>query len=72
MEVRDFEPSDYDHGPAFTKEFSLVGKDKKKEKIRVMHTPSIFNKNIKVVSEKSYVTRLWYKHEQIKFLVGPI
>ena len=41
-------PSDYDDGPAFTKEFSLIGKDKKAEKLRVMQKSSLFNKDFKV------------------------
>ena len=49
VEVVDIPPSDYDDGPSFTKEFSLVGKDKKKEKLRVMQKSSLFNKNFKVV-----------------------
>jgi len=48
VEVVDIPPSDYDDGPSFTKEFSLVGKDKKKEKLRVMQKSSLFNKNFKV------------------------
>ena len=50
VKVRPLKPSDYDLGPSFTKEFSLVGKDKKSEKLRVMKKPSLFNKNFKVVS----------------------
>ena len=49
VEVVDIPPSDYEDGPSFTKEFSLVGKDKKKEKLRVMQKSSLFNKNFKVV-----------------------
>ena len=53
--MRNIEPShDYGLGPSFTKEFSLVGKDKKKEKIRVMKKPSLFNKNFKVTSPKHF------------------
>merc|ERR1712108_41204 len=48
VKVRALKPSDYDLGPSFTKEFSLVGKDKKSEKLRVMKKPSLFNKNFKV------------------------
>merc|ERR1711974_53778 len=48
VKVRPLKPSDYDLGPSFTKEFSLVGKDKKSEKLRVMKKPSLFNKNFKV------------------------
>ena len=33
----------------YTKEFSLLGKDKKKVKLRVMQEPSLFNKNFQVV-----------------------
>ena len=45
------EPSDYEMGPSYTKEYSLVGKDKKKEKLRVMNKQSLFNKNFKVASK---------------------
>jgi len=48
VKVRPLKPSDYELGPSFTKEFSLVGKDKKSEKLRVMKKPSLFNKNFKV------------------------
>merc|ERR1711974_567082 len=48
VKVRSLKPSDYELGPSFTKEFSLVGKDKKSEKLRVMKKPSLFNKNFKV------------------------
>merc|ERR1711974_425535 len=34
VKVRSLKPSDYELGPSFTKEFSLVGKDKKSEKLR--------------------------------------
>ena len=47
--MRPLEASDYEMGPSFTKEFSLVGKDKKEEKLRVMEKSSLFNKNFKVV-----------------------
>ena len=52
VKVRSLKPSDYELGPSFTKEFSLVGKDKKSEKLRVMKKPSLFNKNFKVVLAK--------------------
>ena len=52
VEVRDHVPSDYDDGPTFTKEFSLIGKDKKAEKLRVMPISSLFNKDFKVVRAK--------------------
>ena len=51
VEVVNLEPSDYEMGPSYTKEYSLVGKDKKKEKLRVMNKQSLFNKNFKVASE---------------------
>ena len=55
--VKDLVPSDYQLGPSYTKEFSLVGKDEKKEKLQVMEKPSLFNKNFKVVSEN--IVWLW-------------
>ena len=51
VEVVNLEPSDYEMGPSYTKEYSLVGKDKKKEKLRVMNKQSLFNKNFKVASK---------------------
>ena len=51
MLVRDInplEPWDYQLDPTYTKEFQLVGKDKKEENIRVMQKSTIFNKNMKV------------------------
>ena len=56
--VKNLVPSDYQLGPSYTKEYSLVGKDKKKEELRVMKKPSLFNKNFKVVSEN--IVWLWY------------
>ena len=53
--VKNLVPSDYQLGPSYTKEFSLVGKDEKKEKLQVMEKPSLFNKNFKVLSRKSCV-----------------
>ena len=47
--MKNHEVSDYDVGPAYTKEFSLVGRDKKEEKLRVIEKNSLFNKNFKVV-----------------------
>ena len=49
VEMRELSPSDYQLGPSFTKEFSLLGKDNKAEKLRVMQKPSLFNKHLKVV-----------------------
>ena len=49
VEMRELSPSDYQLGPSFTKEFSLLGKDNKAEKLRVMQRPSLFNKHFKVV-----------------------
>ena len=46
--VKNLEPSDYQLGPSYIKEFSLVGKDKRRYKLRVMEKPSLFNKNFKV------------------------
>merc|ERR1712198_359440 len=48
VEMRELSPSDYQLGPSFTKEFSLLGKDNKAEKLRVMQKPSLFNKHLKV------------------------
>ena len=47
--MTELSPSDYQLGPAFTKELSLFGKDNKAEKLRVMQRPSLFNKNFKVI-----------------------
>ena len=47
VRVRQLEAADYQL--TFTKEFSLVGKNKKAEKLKVMERPSLFNKNFKVV-----------------------
>ena len=49
VKVKNHELSDYDVGPPYTKEFSLVGRDKKEEKLRVIEKNSLFNKNFKVV-----------------------
>ena len=51
--MRNLKRSDYELGEqfSFTKEFSLVGKDKNEEKLLVKKRPSLFNKNLKVVSE---------------------
>ena len=51
VRVRQLEAADYQLAPTFTKEFSLVGKNKKSEKLKVMERPSLFNKNFKVASE---------------------
>ena len=48
VEMTELSPSDYQLGPAFTKELSLFGKDNKAEKLRVMQRTSLFNKNFKV------------------------
>ena len=42
-------PSDYELGSPFTKEVSLIGRDNKTEKLRVMRKQSLFNKEFKVV-----------------------
>ena len=42
---------------SFSKEFALVGRDNKEEKLHVMKRPSLFNKNLKVVSEKTLVVK---------------
>ena len=55
MKVKNHELSDYDVGPPYTKEFSLVGRDKKEEKLRVIEKTSLFNKNFKVVVDKIYL-----------------
>ena len=49
VEVRDMGPSDYQLGTSFTKEFSLIGRDNKTEKLRVNQKSSLFNKDFKVV-----------------------
>ena len=49
VEVRDMGPSDYQLGTSFTKEFSLIGRDNKTEKLMVMQKSSLFNKDFKVV-----------------------
>ena len=67
VKVRSLKPSDYELGPSFTKEFSLVGKDKKSEKLRVMKKPSLFNKNFKVVSD-NFVGPNCDIHKQITYL----
>jgi len=46
--MRDIKYSDYGLGSSYTKEFSLVGKDNVKEKVRVMDNPGIFSKDFKV------------------------
>ena len=48
VKVRNMERPDYESGPSFTKEFSLVGKDNKEEKLRMMEKTSLFNKKFKV------------------------
>lgn len=40
--------SDYGLGPAYTTEFSLVGKNNVAEKVRVMENPGLFSKDFKV------------------------
>ena len=47
--MKELNPADYQLGPSFTKEFSLIGRDNKTEKLRVMKTSSLFNKDFKVV-----------------------
>ena len=42
-------PSDYQLGTSYTKEFSLIGRDNKTEKLMVMQKSSLFNKDFKVV-----------------------
>ena len=44
----DIKHSDYTLGPAYTKEFSLVGKNNVAEKVRVMEKPGLFSKDLKV------------------------
>ena len=70
----DEEPGDYEVGPSFTKEFKLIGKDKKSEKFRVMQKPSLFNKNLKVskfmsdvfVKQIQAVLSKWFDFNQIE------
>ena len=64
--MRNLDRSDYELGPAFTKEFSLVGKDKKKEKLRVMEKSSLFNKNFKVVVVEISLGLLKYLNTGVK------
>ena len=40
--------SDYGLGPAYTTEFSLLGKNNVAEKVRVMENPGLFSKDFKV------------------------
>ena len=63
--MRNLEPSDYNMGPSFTKEISLIGKDKKFEKLRVMQKPSLFNKNLKVrkMMSKLFVKEILTNHK---------
>ena len=46
--MKDLSPTDYQIDSSFTKEFTLIGKDKEAENIQVMRKSSIFNKNLKV------------------------
>ena len=46
--VKDLSPTDYLLDSSYTKEFTLIGKDKEAENIQVMRKSSIFNKNLKV------------------------
>ena len=46
--VKDLSPTDYQIDSSYTKEFTLIGKDKEAENIQVMRKSSIFNKNLKV------------------------
>ena len=46
--MKDLSPTDYLLDSSYTKEFTLIGKDKKAENIQVMRKSSIFNKNLKV------------------------
>ena len=71
VKVRSLKPSDYELGPSFTKEFSLVGKDKKSEKLRVMKKPSLFNKNFKVLRSKISL-EYGYESDGIKYLLVEI
>ena len=64
--MRNLKPSDYELGPSFTKEFSLVGKDKKEEKLRVMEKSSLFNKNFKVVVVEISLGLLKYLNTGVK------
>ena len=59
VKVKNHELSDYDVGPPYTKEFSLVGRDKKEEKLRVIEKNSLFNKNFKVVIVWIYLYIYW-------------
>ena len=46
--VWDLRATDYQIDSSYTKEFTLIGKDKETENIQVMRKSSIFNKNLKV------------------------
>ena len=46
--MKDLSPTDYQIDSSYTKEFTLIGKDKEAENIQVMRKSSIFNKNLKV------------------------
>jgi len=48
IEWRPIKHSDYELGPSYTKEFSLIGKDNVAEKVRVMEKPGLFSKDFKV------------------------
>ena len=46
--MKDLSPKDYQIDSSYTKEFTLIGRDKEAENIQVMQKSSIFNKNLKV------------------------
>ena len=50
--MKDLGPTDYLLDSSYTKEFTLIGKDKEAENIQVMRKSSIFNKNLKVVTKQ--------------------
>ena len=55
IEWRPIKHSDYELGPSYTKEFSLIGKDNVAEKVRVMEKPGLFSKDFKVVCMNNYI-----------------
>ena len=60
VKVRNMERPDYESGPSFTKEFFLIGKDNKEEKLRMMEKTSLFNKKFKVIFVDIYFWLLKY------------
>ena len=55
IEWKSIKHFDYELGPSYTKEFSLIGKDNVAEKVRVMEKPGLFSKDFKVVCMNNYI-----------------